>query len=291
VVLSGCNVTHILIEGQVKGMRKAGPVMKMEADPAMAEIAITGSMKQLEGRMFLHPEFPLTYRIAAEGFASLAYGFLEPKLWGRDGDLGPEAEELRFRINNYYMRARTYARKYLEFKDAGLANALDGDLETLEAKLAPVKDAERIEALLWTAYTITRSISFDAGDMELVAMMPTAKAIYLHIQKVNPKIEFAMPHTFVGVSNSVLGPGLGGNLELAKTSLDEAIAMFEGKYLMTRYMKGRFYCVAIQDRECFDTILGEVADEDADIMPERRLTNTLAIRWAKWWLDHGDLLF
>ena len=152
-------------------------------------------------------------------------------------------------------------------------------------------DPEVIDAIFWTAHTWSLRIQADLDDLEAVASMPTVMAMMNKVVEVAPGHQHGMPLLFFGVSNVLTGPGLGGDLDAAEGFFDRAVALHDGRFLMARFMRGRYYCVARQDRACFERELDSVAEMDPDVLPEQRLVNTLAIRWSKLWRERADELF
>jgi hypothetical protein len=64
-----------------------------------------------------------------------------------------------------------------------------------------------------------------------------------------------------------------------------------GKFLLTYVYYAKTYAVQIQDQGLFETLLKKVDDAPVDILPEARLSNTIAKRKAKLLRERINELF
>jgi hypothetical protein len=84
---------------------------------------------------------------------------------------------------------------------------------------------------------------------------------------------------------------MGGRPERAKEYFDRAAELTNGKFLLTYVYYAKTYAVQIQDQGLFETLLKKVDDAPVDILPEARLSNTIAKRKAKLLRERINELF
>jgi hypothetical protein len=80
------------------------------------------------------------------------------------------------------------------------------------------------------------------------------------------------------------------DMDRAKVLFDEVLEETERRNLMVQLSMARYYAVNVGDHELFRELLQEVLDA-GDVLPEARLSNTMARRRARRYLDHIDLYF
>jgi hypothetical protein len=95
----------------------------------------------------------------------------------------------------------------------------------------------------------------------------------------------------LGLVYASQGKPMGGDPELAKKYFEEALTATGGRYLLTKTLMARTYAVITQDRALFESLLKEVLAAPADIYPEQRLSNELAKRRAKRYLQQVEEFF
>jgi len=291
---TGC-IKKMLLNGQIKGIKKAGIATKQETDPAIVKGAMPYALKQYEGLMVVADsvgaDTALLYRLAAEGFVSYGYGFVAPEMWGREFDDSEEVYFLKRRVKDYLTRAHKYARLFLKSENAKVAAALDTPQE-LEALLPGATSEGEIDALYWVAYTWAQRIGVDTDDMEWVSNLGTVDMIMQHIEATKPEHEGGGALMTLAVAACKKGAGFSGKegIAEAKARLERAMKLTPG-YMMPQYLYGRWYCQAIGDAKCYVDNLTAVLHADINAYMPKRLTNVLAKDWARYWLIHGGQFF
>jgi len=289
VFATGCNMTQFAADSTVEVMKAGNPAVAEEKNPALAKMGLEGNLKLMEGLMYSTPDNATLFRLATEAFGSYAFGFLEPKLWTMDPTSG-DTYVYRMHVKQLYERALKYAKRLVELTDADMHAALKSR-PSLQKALAGDVDKETLEALYWVAQALGQLVAIDPEDLENLADVGMADDIMEKIAKAHPKYEDGAAAMFIGTNLSIKGKGLGADLKKAKASYDAAIATTGGNYLLPRFMMGRWYCEAINDRACFEKTLKAVIAANPNTHKQRRLTNILAQKWARHWLDRADELF
>jgi hypothetical protein len=79
-------------------------------------------------------------------------------------------------------------------------------------------------------------------------------------------------------------------MDRAKVLFDEVLQKTERRNLMVQLSMARYYAVNVGDHQLFRELLQEVLDA-GDVLPEARLSNTMARRKAQRYLDHIEYYF
>ena len=80
-------------------------------------------------------------------------------------------------------------------------------------------------------------------------------------------------------------------LVLGEGALERAIAITDGKFLMTKALYARVYMRGTNNRKGYQTMLQAVIDAPNDIMPSERLATEIAKVRATRWLSEIDYVF
>ena len=99
------------------------------------------------------------------------------------------------------------------------------------------------------------------------------------------------PHLFMGIWYASRPAVAGGSLERAREHFERALAISDGKFLMTQVYYADVYCRNAMDRDAFVATLQAVLAAPAGEVPELTLLNTVAQRKARALLDRTDDIF
>jgi len=80
------------------------------------------------------------------------------------------------------------------------------------------------------------------------------------------------------------------DMDRAKLLLDDVLEKTERRNLMVQMRMARYYAVAMGDHKLFRKLLQEVVDA-GDVLPEARLSNTIARRRAERYLGQIEYFF
>ncbi len=165
------------------------------------------------------------------------------------------------------------ARPYAEFVD------WVADLDEDEVPLAFVLGVS------WAGW-----IQANSEDFNAIAELARVKALMSRMIELNEGYEFAGPHLYMGVFETLLPPALGGKPEVGRYHFERAIALSEGRHLLTKVTFAEQYGRLVFDRELHDALLREVLDAQVD-QPGLTLMNAIAKHQAKELLDSADDYF
>ena len=128
----------------------------------------------------------------------------------------------------------------------------------------------------------------DAGeDMDTVADLPLAKVLLAHSVELDPDFLFMTPMMTLGVLAASEFPP---DMDRAKVIFDKVLEGTERRNLMVQLNMARHYAVNQGDSKLFRELLTEVL-EAGDVLPEARLSNVIAKRRAKRYMDRIEFFF
>lgn len=130
----------------------------------------------------------------------------------------------------------------------------------------------------------------NSDDFAAIAELGRVKALMARVAELDESYDYAGPHLYLGVFETLLPPSLGGRPELGRSHFETAIEIAEGKFLMTKVMYAEQYARLMFDRDLHDRLLGEVVAADPNV-PGLTLINTVAQRRAHELLETADDYF
>jgi len=290
---AGC--ARIIANQAAPAMVGMAPVFEMEEDPVIAEVATLANLKMVEGLLLASPKNETLLMTMTKAFAGYGTAFVEPEQSLRDDYFSEDYLFTQRRLQGLYRRSRDMGLRWIDVRHPELASALRAQVKNewvdeLPELLAQLREDD-VPALFWTAQAWGLLIRSDDENLLELANMAKVDPMMRRVYELDPDYSFGAVHLYFALANTTLGPELGGDLDVAQRHFEAAIAATDGRFLLSRFFYARDYCRAIQNRECFERGLEEVAEADPDIFPEQRLANTLATQWARRWLSKVDDLF
>ena len=137
----------------------------------------------------------------------------------------------------------------------------------------------------WAGWIQAYSDNFDA-----IAELGRVKTLIGRVADLDEGFEYGGPHLYLGVFEVLLPPALGGRPEIGRYHFERAIALSEGRHLLTKVMFADQYARLVFDRPLHDRLLREVLVADDD-PPGLRLMNAVARRRAQELLESADAYF
>ncbi len=156
------------------------------------------------------------------------------------------------------------------------------DVDQLEAE--DVQFAYTL-AVAWTSW-----MQANSDDWNVIAQLSKVKYLMNRIIELDETWDNGGPHLYMGGLETVLPASMGGNPEVGRAHFERAIALGEGRFLMTKVVFAENYAKLVFDKALHDQLLREViaADPEAEGMT---LTNTVAQKQAKALLADSDDYF
>ena len=218
-------------------------------------------------------------------------GFLEDKM--EDAEIAGNfdtAAEMRSQAIGHYVRAEEYAFKVLAKSDETFKDARNVALDDLKGALQKLKK-KQVEPLFWAAYAMARGISLQKDDPMQVIDLDRVEAMMQRVLALDDTFYFGSAYLFYAVYYGDRSPAIGGDPEKAKEYLDKVDELNDGKFLLAKFYRARYYAYPKQDIQLYKHMLQEVIDAPDDIFPGEEAATALAKSRAKRWLGQTDMLF
>ncbi|MFW2389552.1 MAG: TRAP transporter TatT component family protein, partial [Polyangiales bacterium] len=247
------------------------------------------SIMQLEGLLRIVPDNETIGMSLVAAYIGYGTGWIEDRVEVADfDDDWEEADHLRKRALVMYTRAWDLSQHFMRNRDAGLDEALKGGVDSLDSWLhAAFTEKADASLLLWAGASLGARINMGMEDMDTVADLPLAKLILNRSVELDPDFMFMIGKmTMATLAASEFPP----DMDRAKVLFDDVLEQTERRNLMVQLSMARYYAVNIGDHKLFRELLEEVIDA-GDVLPEARLSNTLARRKAQRYLDQIEYYF
>lgn len=170
--------------------------------------------------------------------------------------------------------------------DPSSCGVYDLPLEGFQAWVASIKP-DQIENIYTVAVAWVGWIQAHAEDWNAIADLAKVKLMMDLVLQIDESIDYAGPHLYYGVFETLLPAALGGRPELGREHFERAIALSEGRYLMTKVLFARQYARLVYDRELHDQLLKEVLAANPELKGST-VINRLAQMQAKELLESAD---
>lgn len=265
LLLTACSLERIAIKSSTTILNNTILALNEEEDPVIAENAIASQLKMLEGIIKSDPKNPELLLLAAKGYCSYAFSFVE--------------DYNRERAKIFYRRGLKYGLKILTTNES-FVDALSKGGESLQTALNGI-DNKNISSLFWTAYCWGGLINLNRNSPEALIALPKVEKIMKRVLQLNESYYYAGVHIFFGVLYGSLPPMLGGKPKKSQYHFKKALEINQRNFLITHVLYAKSYAIQTQDKTLFERLLEQVLDSPPDILPAQRLANEIAKIKAK----------
>jgi len=281
MIQTGIFPKPMLFEDALSWTREASDTVQTMHDFEAAEETAYGSMGMLEGLHKLVPDDEDGLLLLTKAWAGIAFAFMDDE---REDALDHKDEKLaayhEARARQAFKRARFFGTELVNLHTTGFKEA-QRNAETLRAWLKDnYTSKDRAEELLWLAFSIVGRVGFDLDNPETVSELWIGVELAEQSLRLDENLEYGTGHTMVGAAQAGLQ-----DYTSAKKHFDRALEISGGKVLTAQVtMATRYYCPKRDKKNYFDMLNQVLAAPDP--LPEQRLSNTIAKRRARRYLDN-----
>jgi hypothetical protein len=289
LVLGGCDTEKLAADSTAELFGRAAPGIEQHWDYELVGKSFPASIIQLEGLLRIVPDNETIGLSLIAAYIGYGTGWIEDRVEVADfADEWEEADRLRARALVMYTRAWDLSKHFLRNRGEGFDEALNGGVESLDQWCrSTLTEKEDAALLLWSGASLGARINMGMEDIDTVADLPLAKVLLSYSVELDPDFMFMIGQmTMATLAASEFPP----DMDRAKVLFDDTLEKTERRNLQVQLSMARYYAVNIGDHELFRDLLEEVV-EAGDVLPEARLSNTLARRRAERYLDRIDYFF
>jgi hypothetical protein len=274
IVGPGCSIEKMAVRSLDGVLDNTMASVMEEEDLKLAEQAIAGDLKLLDGLSRTDPENGKLLLLACQGYTSYALAFAEDSL---------------DRARRLYRRAQQYGVRGLVLK--GIPDTIWRSSETAVLKALDGLSKEDVPLVFWTVNAWGSAANLERDNPESIADLPLVNTMMGWVRDQDSTFFYGGPLLYFGTYYGSLPALLGGNVELSKQYFDRAVAASNGRFLMTLVFYAKTYAVQTQNEALFTELLTRVVNTPVSVLPEQRLANVVAQQRARQLLARTAELF
>ncbi len=284
--LGGCSVRSMAINSLADSLAESGDVYASDEDPELVRDALPFALKTYETLLAEAPHHQGLLLATCSGFTQYANGFVEGEAIYVEEEDWEEAERLRERALKLYLRGRDYCLRALEDREPGVSRRLRFDPEKAVLAFGP----NQVALLYWTGASWGSAISVGLHRPDLVIDAPAVRALIGRALDLEEGWNRGTLHQAM-ISLESLPEAMGGSPERAREHFVRAVELSRGLSAGPYLALATSLSIGEGAREEFERLLEEALEIDPDADPGSRLANILALRRARWLLEHVDDYF
>lgn len=187
-------------------------------------------------------------------------------------------------------KALDYSMTALCLIDESACDIRTEPIEDFNAWVAGASIPKNTELLYSVASTWAGWVQANATDWNAIAQLARVRILMDAVLMLDESFDYGSPHLYYGIFETLLPAALGGRPEIGRQHFEKAIALSEGRYLMTKVLFANQYARLVYDRELHDKLLMEVLEANPEA-PGITIINKLAQQQAQELLDTADDYF
>lgn len=133
-------------------------------------------------------------------------------------------------------------------------------------------------------------IQANSDDFAAIAELARVKALMTRVIELDEDYDYGGAHLYMGVFETLFPPAMGGRPKEGRRHFERALALSEGRHLMTKVLYAEQYGRLVFDRELHDRLLEEVLAAEPRV-PGLTLINVVAQEQAAELLESADDYF
>ena len=292
-VTGGCSINNLIsnsLSEALSGDQESGqpnPFLS-ENDPELVRDALPFTLKLLDILISSNIDSPAIRLVAAQAYTAYGVLFLQSEANTTARDDFDRRSRLLDRSKIHLLRARDYALSALDTRHPGFTDALNaGDYELAFADITE----EDIPYLYFAAVSWIGASAVDVFDLELTIAIPRAAEMVHRAFAIDPDYDGGSLHEFYIIFFASLPEALGGDKERAEHHYRQALRISNNLSASAHMSMALGIALPAQDIDQFRSFLEQAIAIDIDQDINRRLTNVIRQREARWYLDNIDRFF
>jgi predicted anti-sigma-YlaC factor YlaD len=283
---AGCSIRKLAVNALGRSLVEASDVFASDEDPELVRDALPFALKIIEALLEEQPDHQELLVAACRGFTQYAFAFVDSEATLMETTDYYEAERLRDRALQLYLRALGYGLRALELRAPGIEERLRLDPE---GGLDEFTVAD-IATLYWTGAAWGAAISLGKDRPALLADLPAVRALMSRTLELDEAYGQGAIHE-VFIVLAALRPEMGGSAAEAKQHFQRAVTLSGGARAGPYVTYAENISVMSQNRDEFESLLQKALQIDPDQEPGSRLENLIIQRRARSRLEHAEELF
>jgi predicted anti-sigma-YlaC factor YlaD len=287
LLLQGCAIKQLAISKLGDTLAESGSVYASDNDIELVGEALPFSLKTIEGLLAEVPEHEGLLITAASGFTQYSYVYVDYEAFEIEQTQPQEAQELRQRAKNLYLRGRAYALRAIELKQGDFIAGLRQD----PAKTLSVFSATDIPALYWFSLSWVAAMAIDKNDMDMVADLNLVEPIISRCLELDESFDQGALHAFMISYQGGRSPAQGGGASKARSHFARAEKLAGDTNVSPLVSLAESVSIGEQNRVEFESLLQQALDFNVNTHLPTRLANLVAQRRARLLLSRTDSFF
>lgn len=275
LLISGCSTQKLIVTSAQGVLDDVVSSLQREQDLEIAQNGLGTGIVLIEGMRASRPKNLKLAGQAVQARFSYCMGFVESK-----------DEE---RARSQYRVAMAEGFELLERNEAFRKARETRDTEALAASLDRFRN-KHWPLLFWTISSWAGWVNVSRDDPEATIQVDLVRVAIDHLIETDESYFFGSPHLMAGSFYSSRAPMFGGDPEKGKKHFERALELSRGQLLLAKVFMAELYCVQVQNRDLFTSLLQEVIDATVD-SEDLQLLNVIAKGKAVVLLEKTDDLF
>ncbi len=282
----GCSVRKMAVNALADSLSSStGGAIGQDEDLEFVGDAVPFALKLMEILAEQAPDHVGVRQALASGFTQYAVVYIQfPADQAKydDYDAYRTGNE---RARRMFLRANGYAFEGIELVHPGFEAGIRADT----AATLNGTTVEDVPLLYWLGASWLAAISNAREDPELIGELPLAAACLQRALELDADWDRGAIHdVMISLEPSLPMPG---GVERAEEHFARAVELSGGVKASPYVSLATSICIKAQDRERFESLLGQALAVDLEASPDDRMANTYAQRKATFLLEHVDDLF
>jgi predicted anti-sigma-YlaC factor YlaD len=273
---SSCSVKKMAMKSIANSMSSGNSIFQAENDPELVADALPFILMMYEPALLL---------ASSKAFTMYSYGFLMTEADMEDRSDFGKAMHLRQRARGLFLRARDYALRGLEQKHPGFNEKLQKDYRAA----IEMTDESDIDLLYWCGAAWAAAFASSKDDLELLMELTISAAMVERVLELDSDYSDGAAHDFFISYYGSRPKAMGGSIKKAREHFSRSVEISQGSNAGTYVALATSVSIRTQDEEEFRVLLEKALEVEIDAYPDKRLSNVIMQRKARWLIDNiGD---